>query len=105
MARKEINANLQTRIREYLNFIWREEKSQNMEFEEKIIEGLSNSLKQELKIDAYGFFLTHNSFFTKYFSEESLKKVVCKMKEIVLNPGDLIFSVFFHQLYKIKLFH
>ena len=37
MSRKNINSELQTRIREYLNFIWNEEKTQNIEEEAKII--------------------------------------------------------------------
>ena len=93
MRRKGIKPQLQTRIREYLNFIWREEKSQNMEEEEKIIHSLSHSLKEELLIDAYGFFLKNNPLFTKFFSENSLKKMVSLMQEIFLTPGDIIFLV------------
>ena len=93
MTRKGIKPELQTRIREYLNFIWREEKSQNMEDEEKIIQSLSHSLKEELLIDAYGFFLKNNPLFTKNFSENSLKKMVLSMKELFLTPGDIIFMV------------
>ena len=94
MKRKNINQDLQTRIREYLNFIWREEKSQNIEEEEKIINSLSHSLKEELDLETYGFFLKNNPLFTKFFSEPSLKKLVALMKEIFLTPDDLIFQVF-----------
>ena len=62
MNRKKINADLQTRIREYLNFIWKEEKSQNTDEEEKIIHSLSHSLMNELNVQAYGFFLKNNHF-------------------------------------------
>ncbi len=92
MTRKGVKPKLQTRIREYLTFMWREEKSQNMEEEEKIIQSLSHSLKEELLIEAYGFFLKNNPLFTKFFSECSLKKLVSSMKEIFLTPGDAILA-------------
>ena len=94
MIRKGINSKLQTRIREYLKFIWREEKSQNFEEEEKIINSLSNSLKEELLLEAYGFFLKNNPLFTRWFSETSLKKLVYVMKEVLLTPDDIVFLVY-----------
>lgn len=94
MKRKNINSNLQTRIREYLHFLWKEEKSQNMEEEKKIIDTLSHSLKEELNLESYGFFLKNNPLFTKFFSEATLKKLVLVMKEIFLTPDDVIFLVF-----------
>ena len=93
MRRKKINQNLQTRVREYLNFIWIEEKSQNIEEEDKIINSLSNSLKEELNLETNGFFLKNNPFFTKFFSEQTLNKLVYVMKELFLTPDDVIFQV------------
>ena len=92
MIRKGINPNLQTRIREYLKFIWKEQKS-NKEEEEKIITSLSNSLKEELFLESYGFFLKNNSLFTNYFSEKTLKKLVYVMQEVVLTPDDYVYLV------------
>lgn len=96
MKRKKISAELQTRIREYLNFIWNEEKTQNIEEEEKIINSLSASLKEELNLESFGFFVKKNPLFIKFFSEDSLKKMVNAMKEIFFTPGDMIFQVCFH---------
>ena len=93
MNRKKIHADLQTRIREYLNFIWKEVKSQNTEEEEKIIHSLSHSLMNELNIEAYGFFLKNNPIFPKFFSEKTLKELVSVMTEVSLTPEDVIFTV------------
>ena len=93
MRRKKINQDLQTRIREYLNFIWNEEKSQNFEEEDKIIKSLSNSLREELNLEAYGIFLKNNPLFTNYFSEKTLNNLVNVMKESFLTPDDVIFNV------------
>ena len=93
MKRKKINSHLQTRIREYLHFIWKEEKSQNMEEEEKIIKSLSHSLIDELNLESYGFFLKNSPIFPQFFSDKTLKKLVSVMKEIFLTPEDAIFIV------------
>lgn len=94
MNRKTIKPELQTRIREYLKFIWRERQTLNLEEEQKIINSLPNSLKEELLVNAYGFFLKNNPLFTKCFSENSLRKLVSVMKEISLTPDDVIYSVY-----------
>ena len=93
MNRKTIKAELQTRIREYLKFIWKERQTLNVDEEQQIINSLPNSLKEELLINAYGFFLKNNPLFTKSFSEHSLRKLVSVMKEISLTPNDVIYSV------------
>ena len=93
MNRKNINSELQTRIREYLNFTWNEEKTQNIEEEEKIISSLSASLKEELKLESFGFFVKNNPLFIKFFSDESLKSLINVMKEIFYTPDDVIFQV------------
>ena len=67
MSRKNINSELQTRIREYLNFIWNEEKTQNIEEEAKIINSLSASLKEELNMETFGFFVKNNPLFIQLF--------------------------------------
>lgn len=94
MKRKGIQPTLQTRIREYLNFIWKEEKQHNFDEENKIVESLSLKLREELMFDAYGLFLNQNPLFKNNFSQGTLKKLVFSMKEILFNPGDKIFSVF-----------
>ena len=102
MRRKNINPDLQTRVREYLNFTWREEKSQNVDEEAKVINSLSLSLKEELNLEAYGFFLKNNPLFTNFFSEVTLKKLVTVMKEIFLTPDDQIFQVIFFIHFDVK---
>ena len=101
MSRKNINSELQTRIREYLNFIWNEEKTQNIEEEAKIINSLSASLKDELNLESFGFFVKNNPLFIKFFSNESLKNLVNQMKEIFLTPDDVIFQVDFSKISQI----
>ena len=93
MDRKKIRPELQTRIREYLKFIWQEQKTLHTEEEEKIKNSLSVSLKEELMLEVYGFFLKNNPLFTKSFSDRSLRQLVFSMKEVSLTPNDIIYSV------------
>ena len=93
MRRKKINIELQTKIREYLKFIWKQKSFLNVEEEEKIINSLSSSLKEELLIESFGYFLKNNEFFTNNFSDDALRKTVFAIKEISFTPEDVIYSV------------
>jgi len=94
MNRKQISSNLQMKIRQYLRFIWQEELTQNVEFENAIIEKLSKSLKEELFLEANGSILNKYSMFFANFSENMLRTLMHKKKnkEIRFNPENLIFS-------------
>ncbi len=93
MIRKKINPELQTRIREHLKFICMEKQALNMEEEEKIINSLSISLKEELFVEAYGDILRANKLFTDNFTEETLKKMIFCLKELSFTPGDVVYLV------------
>lgn len=92
MERKKITQNLQMKIRAYLKFLWQEEFTQNSEMEQEIINKLSFSLKEELLLEAHGAILNNFPMFYANFSENILKQLLYKIKEIRLTPEDLIFS-------------
>ena len=91
MKRKGIHGGLQMRIREYLRFIWKEEKLENLEEEHQIIGSLSQSLKEELLLQAYGGILKNHPMFYTNFSEKSLKKIVNIIKDVRLFPDEVLF--------------
>ena len=91
MKRKKINKDLQMRVREYLRYIWQEENAQNIEEEQKIINSLSASLREELLVEAYGNILKNHPMFFANFSEISLRKVVSIIKDIKLIPDENVF--------------
>lgn len=93
MERKKVDYNLQMKIREYLRFIWKEEFTQNAEMEQLIINKLSKSLKEELFLEANGKILNKYPLFFANFSENFLRQLMYKMKEVRHTPEDLIFSV------------
>ena len=112
MKKKKINQDLQMRIREYLRFIWKEENTQNVEDEQKIIGLLTNSLRDELLINAYGSILKTFPMFFANFTAKSLTKVVSIIKDIRLFPEEEIFfedddenlSVYFVMKGKVELY-
>lgn len=112
MKRKKINKDLQMRVREYLRFIWQEENTQNIEQEQKILNSLSTSLKEELLVEAYGTVLKNHPMFFANFSEASLRKVVSIIKDIKLIPDETVFlqneqsdfNIYFIMKGKIELF-
>ena len=112
MIRKNIHRDLQMRIREYLRFIWKEENAQNLDEEKKIIDLLSNSLKEELLSEAYGGVLKKHPMFFANFSEKTLRKIVYFIKDVKLFPEEKVFikneeednSIFFVMKGKVELF-
>jgi len=97
MEKNHINMELRFRIREYLRFTWKEEKSQFDEEEEKILNYLPIHLKEEFLLSSYGELLLNNNVFLTNFSKKSLKATVFNgcLKKIRFTPGDIIFDVFF----------
>jgi len=91
MNKKNIHRDLQMRIREYLRFLWKEENTQNLEDEQRIIGILSNSLREELLLEAYGDILKRFPMFFANFTEKSLRRVVTIIKDIKLFPEEKIF--------------
>ena len=98
MEKKNIDYNLQMKIREYLRFIWQEESTQNAEMESDLINKLSKSLRSELVFESYGQVLMKSPLFFANFSEKCLTELMYEIKEVRHIPEDIIYKV-----YKFKL--
>ena len=92
MKLNNIDFSLKIKIRNYLEYIWQAEKTQNNNETQEIINRLSKSLKEELLLNANGFVLDELSLFKNNFSEQSMRKIICQMKQINMIPGDIIFQ-------------
>lgn len=82
---------MKVKIRNYLEYIWQAEKMQNLNETQEIINQLSKSLKEELLLNANGFILKNVPLFSSRFSEDSLRKIACQMKELNLTPEDILY--------------
>lgn len=92
MNKRNINFDLRTKIRKYLEYVWMEEQSQNSEDENLIINKLSISLKEDLFLQTNGNIIKEIPFFMNNFSEKTLKKLAFTLKELHYMPGDIIFQ-------------
>lgn len=94
MRRKNIEYDVQVKVRKYLNFVY-DQHSANAEKEHELIEKLSNTLREEVLIRANGNILKMMPLFRKNFSESTLRKLVFTMNNVSFYPEEIIFQVFF----------
>lgn len=75
----------------YFEYIWYEEKVEKIGKQTEIIEKLSDSLKEELLLEANGPLIRDLKMFTLNFSEELLRSMIPLLKEVRYMPGDILF--------------
>ena len=90
MNEKNISFDLQMRVRKYLEYIKIEESSEQNEATTQTISKLSDSLREELLLEANGSILKKSKLFSSNFSEDTLRKTIMIMKEKRYMPGDII---------------
>ncbi|KAL4505558.1 hypothetical protein ABPG73_004443 [Tetrahymena malaccensis] len=113
LSKKSVNIELISRVRHYLIFLSEEQKERDKEQEDKILNKLSNRLREEIYIDINQRIIKQVSFFSKYFSQKTIGKLVKAMKEVVISPNEIIFqensiddlSFYFIQSGSVQLFH
>lgn len=86
---------LRMRIKEYLRYSWKEEKTQCDEEELKILNILPTHLRQEFLLFSYGPVLLENPLFFQNFSNQCLSETIYQglLRQIRFAPGDIIFEV------------
>lgn len=92
MMRKNIEYDIQVKVRKYLNFIY-DQDSANAARENELIDKLSGSLREEILIRANGNILKMVPMFYKNFTEITLRKLVFSMKQVRFYPEEIIFQV------------
>ncbi|EAR97003.2 cyclic nucleotide-binding domain protein (macronuclear) [Tetrahymena thermophila SB210] len=92
MSKKNINKQMQYAIREYLDYYWREASERDQESEQKIISQLSDTLRENLVIEANKIVLKNSPVFRKYFSSGLKQSIVSLIKEYRCTPEELICS-------------
>ena len=93
MKQMFVDFELQARVRKYLEHLWLEEEIEDRETEERIIESLSVSLREELLIQSKGKVLAQFSLFTDYFSDIFLEEICQKVNTVNYAPDDIILYV------------
>ncbi|KAL4492400.1 hypothetical protein ABPG72_005535 [Tetrahymena utriculariae] len=91
METKNVNRELQTRIRNYLEYMHREEKQLNLEETKGVIEKLSSQLKVELVKEVNIQYIAVFHILNKIFSQKIQEKSLFIMNDIKFTPGEVIF--------------
>lgn len=91
MRSKNINFELQGRVRKYLEYIMHKEI--NNEKENEILNKLTFALRKEVILESNGKFLYNTELFRQNFSAFTLQNLSFVLKQIRYSPEEFIFHV------------
>lgn len=91
MKKKNIDFELQGRVRKYLEYTMDKERNSDKEIE--ILNKLTASLKKELLLQSHGNILTKIPLFTKNFSANTVQSLSFCMKKVKFSPEEYIYKV------------
>ena len=92
MNKNNLDFELQSRVRKYLEYIMTNES--NLEGENIILNKLTNSLRDEVRLDSYGKYFDNIPFFKNNFTKSSFEKIILSLKELRLTPEEFVYHVF-----------
>ncbi|KAL4511456.1 hypothetical protein ABPG73_008534 [Tetrahymena malaccensis] len=69
-----------------------EQKDRDKQQEDKILSGLSNKLRNEITLEINSQILNNQNLFSSNFSKSTLNKLIYIMKEILVNPNEIIIN-------------
>lgn len=93
MKKKNINFELQGKVRKYLEYMMHSES--DVAKEEEILGFLTSALRKELVLESNGKYIYQTPIFTKNFSDKVLEKAAFCLKEVKYSPEEFIYHVFF----------
>ena len=91
MSRKDVDFELQGRVRKYLEYMMHKES--NTVKEEEIMNKLTKALKNELILQANSKSLYKIPLFSKNFSAKVIEELAFTLKEVRFSPEEYIFQV------------
>ena len=91
MKRKNINFELQGRVRKCLEYMM--QKESNSDEENIILKKLTNALKQELALESNGKMLHQIPFLKSNFSRDFIEELSHSLKETKMSPEEVLYQV------------
>ena len=91
MKNKSIGFELQSKVRNYLEYIIQKDTSKQDEI--KILEKLNKALKKEVIMEAYGKILSQTGLFKKNFSVSTIENLSFCLKQLTFSPEEFIYKV------------
>lgn len=91
MKKKNIDFELQGRVRTFLEYNFQNQKNSDKEMD--IINKLTTTLKNEVLQQSQGILLNKNLFLSKNFSPGFIQNLAIKMDQKKFSPEEIIFKV------------
>ena len=92
MNKGNFNEDLRTKVKNYLQYIWKSE-DKNLEKAEEIIMNLPSNMRKEILLESVGKIINNTSFLKNNFSKEFLNHISLNVKPFSYSPCDIIYSV------------
>ena len=93
MQRKNIEFELQGRVRKYLEYI--SSQDINSDKEREILNKLTQSLRTEVLLAANGKLFNQIPFFKRNFSAEVLDELAFSLEQVRFSPEEFVYKVIF----------
>lgn len=91
MKKYNVNFELQSRVRKYLEYKLKNEN--NSQEESSVMRKLNSALNKELIMESVGKIFNENPFFKDNFTRATIEKIVLSLKQINLNPDEYLIYV------------
>ena len=95
MNKNNLNFELKSRVRRYLEFKIKNESNLDNESCEAILKKLTTKLKNEVLLESFGKYIENIPFFKENFSKSTLEKLSLSLRELSFSPEEIIYQVHF----------
>ena len=96
MNKNNLNFELKSRVRRYLEFKMKNESSLDSESCESILQKLTKKMKHEVLLESFGKYIENVPFFKENFSKSTLEKLSLSLRELSFSPEEIIYKVKFY---------
>ena len=95
MRKNNLNFELKSRVRRYLEYKKENENNLDVKACNEIFNKLNKSLRDEVHLESVGKYIENIPFFNRNFSKTTNKKLAFSLKELSFSPEEIIYKVLF----------
>ena len=92
MNKNNLNFELKSRVRRYLEFKMKNERNLDTQSCELILQKLTKKLKNEVLLESFGKYIENIPFFKGNFSKSTLEKLSLSLRELSFSPEEIIYQ-------------
>ena len=95
MGKNNLNFELKSRVRRYLEFKMQNESNLDVYACQEILQKLNKNLRDEVLLESVGKYIENIPFFSQNFSKETNRKLAFSLRELSFSPEEIIFKVYY----------